>query len=101
MQTLPLKAVPNQKMSSLLAGQQVAINLYLLADQHLYMDVFMNNAALVTGVICQNNHLIVRDAAASFNGDLLITDTQGSNDPTYDGLGTRYQLIYLTEAEVG
>jgi len=28
-------------------------------------------------------------------------DTQGNNDPEYTGLGTRYVLVYLTEAEYG
>jgi hypothetical protein len=34
-----------------------------------------------------------------FIGNLLFVDTQGSSDPTYDGLGSRFSLVYLTAEE--
>jgi len=98
MQSVPLKAVPNQKLSAILGAQLVDVSLYTMADGLLYMDVLLNSAAIVVGVICLNNTLIVRDTYFGFSGDLFITDTQGSSDPTYDGLGSRYVLVYSPSA---
>jgi hypothetical protein len=40
-------------------------------------------------------------AYLGFSGDLVFVDTLGDQDPTYDGLGARYALIYLRPSEVG
>lgn len=100
MQTIPLKAVPSQTLALLLSGQQVGLSLYVLADGNLYMDVLLNDVPVVTGIICQNNTLFVRNLYFGFSGDFSFNDTQGSNDPTFDGLGTRYQLLYFDATEV-
>ena len=34
-----------------------------------------------------------------FIGNLLFIDTQGNSDPSYDGLGSRFSLVYLTAEE--
>ena len=99
MQTLPLKSVPSQTFTTTLAGQQTTIDLYMLGDGNLYMDVDLNNSPVVAGVLLCNNVKIVRNTYLGFIGDFVITDTQGSSDPTYDGLGTRYQLVYLSASE--
>ncbi len=100
MQTLSLKQVPNQTLSSILNLQQVSLNIYTLIDGKLYMDVNLNDAPIAAGVICQNNRFIVRNAASGFNGDFVFTDTQGYTDPVFSGFGSRYLLIYLTSAEI-
>lgn len=100
MLNIPLQAVPNQKLSVTLSGQQTQLRIFTSIDGKLFMDVQMNNADIITGVICQNNNRIVRDAYLGFVGDLFFTDTQGSNDPEYSGLGSRYVLVYLSAAEV-
>ena len=99
MQTLPLKSVPNQNFSSILSGQQTGISLYMLADNNLYIDVSLNNTPVVAGVLVRNNVKIIRNVYFGFQGDFVITDTQGSDDPQYTGLGTRWQLIYMSATE--
>ena len=99
MQTLTLSAVPNQILKSLLSGQQTSINLYTLADENLYMDVELNNKPVVTGVLVRNKVKIIRNTYFGFSGDFVIVDTQGSDEPVYSGLGTRWQLIYLLASE--
>jgi hypothetical protein len=42
----------------------------------------------------------VRDLYLGFSGDLFFADTQGTNDPYYTDLGTRYLLVYVTPGEV-
>lgn len=45
-------------------------------------------------------NLIVRSAYLGFIGDLAFIDTQGTSDPIYAGLGTRFQLVYLFPVDV-
>jgi hypothetical protein len=34
-------------------------------------------------------------------GALLLVDLQGNEDPTFDGFGDRWKLVYLTKEEAG
>jgi hypothetical protein len=99
MQTLPLKQVPNQSLKTIIAGQQTGINLYQLSDNNLYIDISLNNNPIVSGVLVRNNVKIIRNLYLGFNGDFVISDTQGSDDPLYTGLGSRWQLIYMSAIE--
>jgi hypothetical protein len=100
MQTISLKDVPSQTLTLLLASQLTKLNIYTLVDGNLYMDVFVNDVAIITGVLCLNNNRIVRDSYLGFLGDFTFTDTQGLTDPVYTGLGSRYQLLYISQAEL-
>lgn len=100
MQTIPIKAVPNQVLTVMLASQLTKIELYTQSDGTMYADIYLNDAPVVTGVVCQNQNRIIRDAYHGFQGDLAFYDTQGSSDPVYSDLGTRYQLVYLAASEV-
>lgn len=97
MEIIPLDAIPAQTVSVILDGQNVQINLYQ-KYQGLFVDVNSNGTDISTGVIAQNRNALVRQVG--FSGNLAFRDTQGSDDPCYTGLGSRYQLIYLTDAEL-
>lgn len=94
MQIVPLQAVPNQALSILLGGQNCQINVYTKAGS-LYLDLYVDNVLIVGGVACQNLNRVVRSTYLGFIGDLGFIDNQGSSDPAYEGLGTRYSLAYL------
>lgn len=107
MQIIPINDTVNQTLTVLLAGQNTQINLYQKNNSDLYCDVYVNNAPIITGVICQNLNLIVRSLYLGFAGDLFFYDTQGSyaipstgSDPSSPGLGTRYLLLYLEVADL-
>ena len=100
MQTIPLQAVPNQILTIVLASQLTQLSIYTMSDGNLYMDVLVNNVAIITGVLCKNNNKIVRDVYLGFSGDFVFEDTQGTTDPSYTGLGARYQLVYMTAADL-
>jgi hypothetical protein len=93
-QSIPLKSVPNQTLQVQLDGQACTINAYQ-TDYGFYVDLLLNGVPVVTGTLCRNLKRIVRSIYLGFNGDLIFCDTQGTNDPVYTGLGTRYQLTYL------
>jgi hypothetical protein len=77
----------------------VTLNLYQRASG-LFIDVYVGADLIVAGVIALNLNRIVRSAYLGFAGDFIFVDTQGDADPVYTGLGARFQLVYLTAAEV-
>lgn len=99
MLVVPLQAVPSQIVGVSLANQACTFNVYA-KSAGLYIDVLVNNALIIGGVICQDLNRIVRDVYLGFIGDLIFFDTQGASDPTYSGLGGRFVLLYLDPSEV-
>lgn len=91
---VPLQAVPSQTVSVTLGGQACQLNIKSKLGV-LYMDVYVNNAVVMLGVQCQNGNRILRSIYLGFLGDLIFVDTQGSSDPFYSGLGSRFLLEYL------
>ena len=100
MLTVPIKPVPNQTVTVQLGGQNCQLNIY----QQLYglfMDVYVNNTLIIGGVICENVNRIVRNSYLGFIGDFVFVDTTNEAfDPDYTGLGSRYLLVYLEQADL-
>lgn len=96
---VPLRALPNQTLQVQLAGQPCTINVYQQA-YGLFTDLYVAGGLIIGGVICRNLNRIVRSAYLGFTGDLVFGDTQGTSDPLYTGLGSRWQLAYLAEGDV-
>lgn len=99
MKTVPLNPVPSQTLNLTLNNQPLKLIIYTLSTG-LFMDVKLNNVTIVSGVICLNNNKIVREAYSGLIGDFMFTDTQGSSDPEYSGLGSRYLLVYLEASDL-
>lgn len=99
MLTVPLQAIPSQVVTATLGGQSCQIAVYERATG-LFCDLSAAGVPVISGVQCQNMNRIVRDEYLGFLGDLLFVDTQGSSDPDYTGLGTRFVLVYLQETDV-
>lgn len=107
MQIIPIDDTYSQQVTSLLGGQNCQFNLYQKNNDDLYCDVYVNNAAIITGVRCRNLVRIVRDSYLGFIGDVTFLDTQGTTtppstglDPSSPGLGTRYLFCYLSAADL-
>ena len=94
-QVIPIQAVPNQTLQVPLGSQSTILNIYQF-QYGLFCDVIVNSSQIRGGIICQNLNRIVREAYLGFSGDLVFSDTQGSSDPVYSGLGSRWILLYDT-----
>ena len=92
-QIIPLNAVAAQNFTILLNNQNCKIKLYQTSTG-LYCDISVNNIISAQTVLCLNQVNIVREAYQGLIGNLFFFDTQGTNDPYYTGLGSRYLLIY-------
>lgn len=102
---IPTKPVPSQTISVLIANNQpTMLNIYQKGNNPtswgLFMDVLVNGALLIGGVICENRNVIIRDAYLGYVGDFAWIDTHGEADPVYTGLGTRYQLWWLAPSDL-
>ena len=94
-----LQPVPSQRLQILLGGQQCEIAVYLRGT-YLYVDVTVNGASISAGILARNQIPLVPTAYLGFTGYLLFTDTQGTEDPQYTGLGSRWQMLYLTQGDL-
>lgn len=51
----------------------------------------------MAGAICQNLNPVAHAEYLGLGGDFVFVDTQGSDDPTYDGLNSRYVLVFVDD----
>ncbi len=99
MQAIPLTDAPSQVLSAVLGGQSCTIKIATRRTS-LFIDLYVNNVLVVGSALCRNGILILRETYLGFVGDLMFVDTQGSSDPSYPGLGSRYTLLYVTPADI-
>lgn len=98
MQSVPLQPVPSQSTKVVLGGKNCQILVYQ-KPQGVFVDINADGSDIVTGVIARDAVPLVCRGYAGFAGNLLFIDSQGSADPSYEGLGDRWALVYLTAEE--
>lgn len=98
MQTVPLQPVPAQITRTVLGGQNCQIRVAQKGD-FMYFDLNSNGAEIVTSVIIRDAVPLLARAYTGFSGNFVFIDTQGSDDPGFDGVGSRFNLVYLTTEE--
>lgn len=98
MQQIPTQAVPSQQLQVVLANQNCQIAVYQ-KTQGMFVDLNSNGVDISIAVLARNAVFLTCNYSG-FQGNLILIDTQGASDPTYTGLGSRFQLVYLTAAEV-
>lgn len=99
---IPLRPLPNQTFQIQLADQACTLRVYQFA-YGLFMDVIVDDALIIGGVICENLNRIVRSLYLGFVGDFVFVDTQSGGkpeDPIFTGLGDRFRLVYLEAADL-
>ncbi|KGB25219.1 phage baseplate plug family protein [Acetobacter tropicalis] len=90
---IPLATTAAQMLKVTLSGQSVQIALRQRSTG-LYADFWLENNRLLSGILCQDRTWLARDEATGLPGDFTFTDTQGTQNPTYEELGSRYLLFY-------
>lgn len=104
-QVVPLAAVPAQTLSVVLGTQNCQLAIYQKTTG-LFLDLSAGGQPILNTYICRNaSQLLLDREYLGFVGDLIFVDTQAATlfdgaDPTFDGLGAQYQLVYLTGDEV-
>jgi hypothetical protein len=99
MQIIPLQALPSQSLTIVLDGQSVIITIYQKSTG-MYMDCVLNTSIIFTTFRVLTGVNVIQQTYYGFSGGLVMIDNQGDEDPDYTGLGSRWQLVYLSETEV-
>lgn len=94
-QVIPTDAVPAQVLTVQLGNQPCRIDVYQRSTG-LFVDLYVADRPVVLGVLARDRNVLVVDEYHGFTGDIVFYDTQGRDDPTYDGLGTRWQLLWVS-----
>ena len=95
---IPLQAVAAQHFDVALGSQACTIRLYQRRGA-LYFDLLLDQVNVALGVVCRDRNYLVRAAYSGFVGELYFLDLQGTDDPTYSGLGSRFILVYEDSPE--
>lgn len=98
MLVIPLQAAPVQNVMTVVAQQNCQIYLYQ-NYRGMFFDLNVNGEDVVNGIICENQNELVPIHYTGFEGNFVFLDTQGSSDPVYTGLNSRYFLVYITAEE--
>jgi len=103
MLAIPTSPVPNQVFNVILGGQACRIAI-AQKNTGMFLNLYVNDALVIGGVLCEVANPLVRSVYLGFTGDLAFYDTQPAADPLvpanpdqvfYTGLGSRYFLAYL------
>lgn len=96
---IPTQPVPSQQLQAVLGNQNCQIAIYQ-KPCGMFVDINSNGVDVSSGILARNAVPLCPFNYNGFVGNLIILDTQGASDPTYSGLGSRFQLVYLTAAEL-
>ena len=99
MQQINLQSAPSQHLQVVLDGQNCAISIYV-KNQCMFFDLSVNGTQIAYAVQCSNLVSLVPTAYLGFTGWLVFFDTQGTDNPIYTGLGTRWILLFLDQEDL-
>jgi hypothetical protein len=99
MQIVPLTDAYSQTLNITLGGQACQIDLKTRSTG-LYCDLYVNDELKLGGAVCRNLARIVINTYLGFSGDLMFSDTQGTDDPSSPGLGSRFLLFYIEASDL-
>ena len=98
MQSVPMRPIPSQSTKVVLGGQNCQILVYQ-KPQGVFVDINADGVDISVGTIARDAVPLISREYAGFIGNLIFIDTQGGDDPSYEGLGDRWTLVYLTAEE--
>lgn len=96
---IPLIPVPDQQFNVTLDGQNCTIRLFSRMGK-LFMDLAVDETLVFAGLSCVLGLPVNSSRAYAFAGELWFIDTEAQVDPAYEGLGSRFQLLFISEAEL-
>ncbi|QNT79301.1 phage baseplate plug family protein [Entomobacter blattae] len=99
-QLIPLNPVSNQNVRVGLGGQNVQLRIDTKLNIGTFIDVYLAGEPVILGMQCRNNVPMIQLAYLGFRGDLTFYDMQGNSDPFFTGFGSRYILVWDSEAKL-
>ncbi len=118
MQQIPLSASPSQTRQFVVAGQNCQLSVYTLdgydysdptlqtPKPYIAIDFAYNGVQMTNTQNCLNLARLLKNRQyLGFVGDFMFVDTQPptgttGEDPQWEGLGTRWLLLYLEASDL-
>lgn len=94
---IPLQGIPNQQLTFSQGGQKWEITLMTRQHEHLYMSLAVDGVAIFHNRLCRNGERMIDVDYLQNQGNLVFVDLQGSCDPHYAELGSRYVLAWVND----
>lgn len=91
---IPMEPLPNQSFNINLNGQDCRFE-FVTRLKNIFMNLSVNNEPILNGIICLNGVNLIPEKYIKFNGSLYFQDLEGSLDPYFWGLGSRWVLNYV------
>lgn len=88
MKVIPIKPEPNQSLFVRLGDYNYSLEIITRLGCQ-YITVAVNSATMVSNRALKS--------FAPIEGDLVLVDTQGSDDPTWERLGSRFKLVCMRD----
>lgn len=102
MSVVPLGAVPSQTLGLTLDQQSCGLRIYQRNTGGTFMDLSLAGQPIaITSILRYGSRALQDRQYLGFVGDFTLVDTNGTADPLYAGLGTRFQLVYLRSSALG
>ena len=98
MMRIPLQALPNQQFSCVLGDQNCVVTVRQIGTA-LYLSCVADDESICDGHICNDREPIPSWETNRFDGKFVFQDSIGKKHPSYEELGTRFQLYYMTAEE--
>lgn len=101
---IPLSQLPNQELEIELNEQSCTITVTQLGN-YVYFTLYLDSTLIEQGSICMPLQLILQSSQVNhFDGNFFFIDLTSDEDhqanPSYEEFGTRFKLIYMTDAEL-
>lgn len=101
---IPLTPWPNQELQTDLDDQMCTLRVYERAG-FMYLDLTVGSSLIASGMLCLPTTPVLPDTITGFSGNFYVVDMLAASGatqakPSYTGWGTRWQLCYLTAAEL-
>lgn len=93
LKTVPLNAIPWQKLSIVLNDQACSIEVRQIGAR-LYASLTADGETIIVNALAVNGGRVNLYPHPAFSGVLRWLDTVGDEPPQYEGLGSRWLLCY-------
>lgn len=97
-EVIPLDAVPFQRLSVVLDGQNCVLTCRQLGDA-LYLSLECDQVPIFENELVNRMMEMPAHSTPDFLGRLMMVDTQGREQPNYAGLGSRFFLLFKPDDE--
>lgn len=91
MKIIPLEAVPNQRVSIILDSTAYTIEV-LTRNDRLYVTIWAEAQRILANRFLACYAPLIRE--------FVLIDLDGTEDPVYNGLGTRWLLAFAEESDL-